>query len=299
MGHKIFTTTSRGLRRDIPPMLLFERAKKLGIWNPSDLDFQQDRQDWQRLNAEEKDFLLRLTAMFVAGEEAVTLDLLPLINVIAEEGRTEEELYLSTFLFEEVKHVDFFSRVLSEVFDAPPTLSQYESPNYRVIIHEALPRTLQALRTDPSPASQARASCVYNMIVEGMLAETGYHGYFTVMDRFNILPGIREGIRQLQVDESRHIAYGVYLLSRLMASDPGLWDVVEMTMNQLFSPALGVISDIFAPYNPAPFGITHEEFSAYGTAQFQKRLDRIRKALEQSEKEVNQDTEAFIQAEDT
>jgi len=53
--------------------------------------------DWQSLAAEEQDLLLRLTALFQAGEEAVTLDLLPLIQVIAEEGRLEEEMYLTTF----------------------------------------------------------------------------------------------------------------------------------------------------------------------------------------------------------
>jgi ribonucleoside-diphosphate reductase beta chain len=100
MTHKTFITTSRGLQRTAPAMRLYEKAKKLGIWNPSDLDFSQDKADWQRLNHDEQDLLLRLTAMFQAGEEAVTLDLLPLIMVIAQENRLEEEIYLTTFLFE-------------------------------------------------------------------------------------------------------------------------------------------------------------------------------------------------------
>lgn len=35
--------------------------------------------------------------MFQAGEESVTLDLLPLIQVIAGEGRIEEEMFLTSF----------------------------------------------------------------------------------------------------------------------------------------------------------------------------------------------------------
>lgn len=108
MTHEHFLTTSRGLRRDLPPMRLFEKAKRLGIWNPTDLDFSQDARDWQGLNPEEQDILLRLTALFQAGEEAVTLDLLPLIMVIAQEGRLEEEMYLTTFLWEEAKHIDYY-----------------------------------------------------------------------------------------------------------------------------------------------------------------------------------------------
>ena len=120
MPHTSFATTTRGLDRNLPPMRLYEKAKRLGIWNPSDIDFSQDKADWASLKDDEKDLILRLLAMFVAGEEAVTLDLLPLIQVIAKEGRIEEEMFLTSFLFEEAKHTDFFRRFLDEVaFPSP------------------------------------------------------------------------------------------------------------------------------------------------------------------------------------
>jgi len=56
--------------------------------------------------------ILRLLAIFVAGEEAITLDLLPMIRVIAREGRVEEGIFLTSFLFEEANHADFFRRFL-------------------------------------------------------------------------------------------------------------------------------------------------------------------------------------------
>ena len=115
MTHLSFATTEIGLDRSSPPLRLYEKAKKYGVWNPTDIDLTQDQHDWQALQADEKDLLWRLTAMFQAGEEAVTLDLLPLIMVIAKEGRLEEEMFLTTFLFEEAKHTDFFNRFLDEV----------------------------------------------------------------------------------------------------------------------------------------------------------------------------------------
>jgi ribonucleoside-diphosphate reductase beta chain len=279
-------------------MLLFERAKKYGIWNPSDIDFSKDREDWAGLKADEQDMILRLTAMFVAGEEAVTLDLLPLINVIAQEGRIEEEMYLTTFLWEEAKHVDFFSRVLTQVFDAPLDLTDFQSPSYRAIFYEALPHALHALKHDHSPAALAKASAVYNMVVEGMLAETGYHAYFTVMDRNGILPGVREGITKLKLDESRHIAYGIYLLSRLMAEQPEVWDVIQETMNDLFMPGLNIISEIFSRYDPIPFGVTQEEFMSFASSQFQKRIDRVERSRNLSLDQVAAETREIIEAED-
>src|SRR5512146_3216866 len=115
MSHQSFATTTHGLQRSSPPMRLFEKAKRFGIWNPSDLDFSQDRQDWLSFDDQQRDMILRLVSMFQSGEEAVTLDLLPLIQVIAGEGRFEEEMFLSTFLFEEAKHTDFFRRFLDDV----------------------------------------------------------------------------------------------------------------------------------------------------------------------------------------
>ena len=278
MTHTTFTTTGRRLQRDTPPMRLYEKAKRLGTWNPADIDFSQDKADWQRLNADEQDVILRLTSMFQAGEEAVTLDLLPLIMVIAGEGRLEEELFLTTFLFEEGKHTDFFNRFLTEVAGVDGDLSHYHTPNYRTIFYEALPEAMDSLRHDSSPAAQVRAAVTYNMVVEGMLAETGYHAYFSALKANDLLPGQRQGIGLLKQDESRHIAYGVFLLSRLMAADGSLWDVIEETMNDLFLSALGVVGDAFAPYDPMPFGLVEDDFIDYATSQFQKRIERIERA---------------------
>ncbi|MBI3117451.1 MAG: ribonucleotide-diphosphate reductase subunit beta, partial [Candidatus Hydrogenedentes bacterium] len=156
-GHCSFRTCAEGLRRDLPPMVLFEKAKKLGIWNPSDIDFTQDVCDWHRLSGPQQDMLLRLTALFVAGEEAVTADLLPLIQVIAAQGHVEEELFLTAFLWEEAKHVDFFSRFLAEVCGQPLNLQRYHGRHYTALICRTLPEALGALNATPTSPALVRA----------------------------------------------------------------------------------------------------------------------------------------------
>ena len=286
--HTSFATTTRGLDRSLPPMRLYEKAKRLGIWNPSDIDLSKDRSDWAALQPDEKDLILRLLAMFVAGEEAVTLDLLPLIRVIAREGRLEEEMFLTTFLFEEAKHTDFFRRFLDEVtsllspsgegLGGRSDLSEYHTDNYRQLFYDALPAALSALEADPSPSAQVRASVTYNMVVEGVLAETGYHAFFTMLERNDLMPGLRKGISLLKQDESRHIAYGVYLLSRLVAEHPEEWDTLDAQMNSLLPFAIGVIGDAFAAYEVVPFGLVEDDFVGYAMSQFTKRFERLEKA---------------------
>ncbi|MBL0344203.1 R2-like ligand-binding oxidase [Candidatus Villigracilis affinis] len=287
MTHTSFATTTRGLNRDLPPMRLYEKAKKLGIWNPSDIDLSKDKADWVKFTDEEKDLCLLLLSMFVAGEEAVTLDLLPLIQAVAQEGRIEEEMYLTTFLFEEAKHTDFFRRFMDEVAEAGTDLTRYHGDNYRQLFYEALPSALNALRVDASPANQIAASVTYNMVVEGVLAETGYHAFFTMLERNDLLPGLRKGISLLKQDESRHIAYGVYLLSRLIAAHPQEWDNLQTQMNTLLPSAIGVIGDAFARYQVVPFGLVEEDFINYAMSQFSKRFERLEKARGASLDEIN------------
>ncbi|HEY1354249.1 MAG TPA: R2-like ligand-binding oxidase [Ktedonobacteraceae bacterium] len=295
--HKSFVTTSeRGLRHDILPMRLYQKAKRLGIWNPMSIDFSQDIQDWQRFSEEEREAIISLTALFQAGEEGVTLDLLPLIMAVAREHRLEEEMFLSTFLWEEAKHTEFFRRFLDEVAHDASDLSRYHTPSYRMLFYEELPRTMNTLLTDTSAEAQVRASVTYNMIIEGVLAETGYYSYYNMLERNNVMPGLRQGVGLLKRDESRHIAYGVFLISRLVAQQPDLWVIVEQEMNRLLIQALGVVNESFQetadlPPEEMPFGFQPQEYLDYATTQFTKRLARIERARRQTLEQVYQEAE--------
>ncbi len=272
------STAAAGLDYDGLPLRLFRKAKRLGVWNPDDIDLGRDVEDWRAMSDEERDLILRLTALFAGGEESVTLDLLPLIAAIAAEGRVDEEIYLASFLWEEAKHVDFFASFLARVAPGVGDLHRYHGPSYRRVFYEELPAALGALRDDHSRAAQARASATYNMIVEGVLAETGYHGYFQALERTGLMPGLREGIGHLKRDESRHLAYGVYLLSRLVAEGAEVWPVVEARMEELLPFALGVIDETLSPYDPIPFGLVAEDFTDFALAQYQARVSRIERA---------------------
>jgi ribonucleoside-diphosphate reductase beta chain len=311
MVHTHFITTStQGLNREHPAMKMFQKAKKLGIWDPVSIDLTQDRADWQTFTDEQKDVTLRLLSLFQAGEESVTLDLLPLIQVIAREGRLEEEIFLTSFLFEEAKHVEFINRFLTEVAGVKgEDLSRYHMPSYRAIFYEALPQAMHRLTEDPSPVAQAEASVVYNMIVEGVLAETGYYGFFQAYKRRQMMPGLVQGIGKMMQDEARHIAFGVYLISRLIAEhgDP-VWHAIQEKMNALLPYAVGVVQETFEPYEPnMPFGLEKEEFLQYAMQQFMRRENRLARArqltleqlyreTEEAEAEAAALTEAIVQA---
>ena len=295
---RVFATTSpRGLRHDLPPMRLWQKAKQLGVWDPRAIDFTQDIRDWEGLDERQREALMRQSALFLAGEESVTLDLLPLILLIAREGRIEEEMYLTSFLWEEAKHVDGFRRFFDEVARDHSDLSRFHGPNYRRIFYDELPAAMNRLLTDPSPVAQVRASVTYNMIVEGVLAETGYYGYGRSLTDNHLLPGMQQFIGLLKRDESRHIAFAVYFLSRLMAEHgDAVWEAFEQRMRELLPLALGVVDDSYVDYaegEPQPFDVPQAEVVAYATQQFQKRLARIERARRLTLAEVYQEANSL------
>src|SRR5438093_1331233 len=294
------TISSRGLDWDSVPMRLFQKAKKLGTWDPQAIDFSHDKPDWDAFDDTERDFLLRTLALFQAGEEGVTSDLLPLIMVVADEGRLEEEIFLTSFLWEEAKHVEFFRRWLDEVAQATGDLVGYLTPSYRHLFLTELPQALGALKTDKSTEAQIRASVTYNMIIEGVLAETGYHGFRQSLEANGKLPGLLEGIRLLSRDESRHIRYGVFLLDRLINSSPSGWDVMNKVMNKLFVPALGVISEFWENYddNNGPFGQRMETYIEFASVQFDKRMKVLERDRGKSIAEIAQATVADMTEDD-
>lgn len=286
------TTNGKGLDRESVPMKLWEKAKKYGIWNPAQLNFEQDAKDLAALTPDEQQFILHPIAQFQAGEEAVTLDLLPLIMVVANEGRLEEEMFLTSFLWEEAKHVDGFNRFLTTVFDGKlPDMTHLLVPSYKTIFYDILPTVMGALKDDPSPVNQARASVTYNMIVEGVLAETGYYGLNYTLSNVGIMPGMLEFTAKLKQDESRHVAYGIYLISRLVSEHGDeVWEAVESQMNMLLPLAVNVVAEGYAMWDEIPFGQDPNQFQAYAMDQFQKRFARIQKARNQSLAEVVKDS---------
>ena len=281
-------TTQSGLDPDLVPYHLWTKAKKLGTWDPSSIDFSQDPADWGALTDREQDLLLRLTAQFEGGEESVTRHLLPLLQRIATEGRLEEEMFLTSYLWEEAKHVDGFDHFLRHVAESSGNLERYFTEPYRQLMFEELPGALNRLHSDPSPEALASASVTYQMVVEGILAETGYTAYHTILRERNILPGMQAFVERVQQDESRHVAYGVFLLSRLVAKHgDDIWTVIETRMNELLPLVLTHIQETLAVYDePIPFGVSVDQFLDIGSTQFQKRLQHLERARSQSLEEV-------------
>lgn len=277
-------TRAGGLDRASFPMRLWKKAKVYGVWNPEAIDFTRDRQDWLAMSPARRERILQLCALFHAGEEAVTLDLLPLLRRVAAEGRMEEEIYLTSFLWEEAKHVDVFDRFFAEVTEERGDLSRYWHPSYRRILTEELPEALHRLDTDPSPEAQVSAAVTYNLVVEGMMAETGYFLFDRMLGHDGVLPGMREAIGLLRRDESRHVAFGVYFISRLIVEHG---DRAYRAFLDRMIQLKPLVEDSTRQYvafldDAHPIGVTIDDLLRYSRDQSANRIQRIVRARTQT-----------------
>jgi ribonucleoside-diphosphate reductase beta chain len=277
-----------GLRMDTVPFRLWEKGKRR-FWNPSDLDFTTDVADWNGLTPDEQRYLSRLGTLFMVGEESVTLDILPLIGAVARQGRVEETMYLTQFAMEEAKHMELFRRW----FDALGVGAEVEAeltPAYRKIFDDELPTVLRRLEGDDSPQAVLDAAVTYNQFVEGVLALTGYHSWGLALDRHDLMPAFREGLRGVQADERRHMAYGTYVCRRIVAAHPELWDFVEARMGELQQFAVDLIEEgreIFS--EPYPFGDNPDETIVYALTQVPRRLEVIEVARHSRPEDIETD----------
>ncbi|MEK4536797.1 R2-like ligand-binding oxidase [Peribacillus sp. FSL K6-1552] len=283
------TTSSRSFREDTLPFKLYQKAKKFGVWNPRDINFSQDIEDWKSFTSIEREVLLRIISLFQGGEEAVTLDLLPLIMTIAKEGRIEEEMYLTTFLFEEAKHMEFFRYTLDQIGETGD-LTVYHSETYKSIFYEILPEAMEKLIHDQSPEALAEAATVYNMFTEGVLAETGYFGFYQTLEDNNMMPGLLKGVGLLKKDESRHIAYGTFLLQRIISEHPHIFRQVEKRMAELAPLAIALNMEGYDRFGN-PFDNDKQAVLDFTMKQLAVRMEILARAKGKKIEEIYQSNE--------
>ncbi len=231
--------STRGLDYESVPWKLWEKSKKL-FWDPADIDFSQDAIDWQEMSDNQRTRVALSARGFMVGEEAVTLDIVPLLRCMSDLGRLEDTMYLSMFAMEEAKHTEMFRRWFDAVGLDPASLDDLVKAQQAAlgdrrsgVFDGVLTRVMRRLDTDQSPQAILDASIIYNHLVEGVMAIAGYQRWEQTFSRLGKLAGLEAGLKLTQRDERRHIAYGTYLARRTLAENPELWGWLEQRWAKL------------------------------------------------------------------
>lgn len=255
---------------------LYSKAKQLH-WDPADIDLSADREQWLRIQrdyAAERyaEQILRLTSLFYEGEESVTKTLSPFCSAVSRAGLgIDKELFLTTQLYEEAKHFDFFARYFAEVFQIDgSTTAQYITAAPRAVLISDLEEVTERLRREEDPArlkaTFAEAITHYMGVVEAMLARTGYVGAHDALAARGWLPGLQEGYRLIKRDEGRHVAFGMRCIAELTTEHPEYRSIVQDVFERHLPNVLATVQEFDYPQ---PL-VDLDKLTAYALAQYER-----------------------------
>ena len=269
-------------------------------WDPADIELAEDRKNLIATyhdaveSGREDDFdglmrgLRRSLAKFGAGEQSVTEDLAPLGVALDD---IESQMFVTTQMYEEAKHADFFDRYWDEVVhpmedemgierSSPFDEEWYDDEYFELFDREE--EALHSLLEDDSPENLARAFCHYHLVVEGILAQTGYYGLTKLFaggheeEGVPHMPGLVEGLELIRGDEGRHVGFGMAKLKGLVEDE----QVDPMLLSETVGELIGLIEGTLTPdeeddTDDGPDVLEEGELAEYAMTKHTERMQQI------------------------
>lgn len=183
-------------------------------WDASAIDLAPDARAWPGLPAERRRRLTTLLAGFCVAEEAVSEHLTPFTTA------TDDTLAAWVFFLQrrdEERHARLFDRVADEVLGLPGATPAERRASARAHVP---PQVLELFEVRlPTMAADLAAGrsrlehgvSLYHMVLEGIVFAAGQRALLGDLED-GALPGVREGVRRVDLDERWHIGFGLRCL---------------------------------------------------------------------------------------
>lgn len=191
-------------------------------WEPTAIDLAADARAWPELPDERRRRLTTLLAGFRVAEDAVAEHLTP----FADRAEHVDTMMMWIFFLQrrdEDRHASFFDRVAAEVVGLPG-----DTPADRLVAaREHAPAAFLELFDVRLPEMAAELAAgrtgildgisLYHMVLEGAVFTAGQRALLDDLED-DVLSGVREGVRRVELDERWHVGFGVRCLTE--AADP-------------------------------------------------------------------------------
>jgi ribonucleoside-diphosphate reductase beta chain len=196
-------------------------------WDATAIDLAPDVAAWPGLPNERRRRLTTLLAGFCVAEEAVSEHLTPFT------GATDDTLAAWVFFLQrrdEERHALLFDRIAGEVLRLPGATPAERRAAARADVPD---RVLELFEVRlPSMAAELAEGrsrlehgvSLYHMVLEGIVFAAGQQSLLSDLED-GALPGVREGVRRVDLDERWHIGFGLRCLIETQPS-PELIDAL-------------------------------------------------------------------------
>lgn len=257
-------------------------------WEAGSIDLGEDRTEWiERLSPELKRSLLSTLAPFCVAKEQIASALVPFVDAAPTE---EQQVFLTTQLVDQARHVVFFDRFYSSVVEDGESdmTARLDAQKRRLnagasnLLLEMLPEVSGRIRADPADSHVlVEGAVLCHLIIQGMLGLTGQRFLLDYVRDHSLLPGFRQGFTAVARDEARHVAFAMKFLSEMVEQDARCATVVEAVVQRAVPVTLGAFE------SPEPDGgyldarsYGPDDLRAFALASMRTRLDRAGVAVE-------------------
>src|SRR6476646_3972602 len=227
------------------PRQLYNIAKHLGVWDPAKIDLSEDKAHWQMLNPEQREQLVKACALFYEGEVSVSDTLAWFMLAMPDLDR---RMFLSTQIFEEVKHAECFERYFQEVCGKVDTAA-YLVPEYKGVL-------LDELRQRGEAIGQALTSGNGDLPLALSLFACHYMA-------------VLEVIKLIRADEGRHLVPGMDFLREQLIKYPEHVAPVRELFN---TQAANIPRRTEFVFTPNPLGLDRERIQQISYANHNQRM---------------------------
>ncbi len=200
-------------------------------WDPTTIDLAPDARAWTELPDARRRRLTTLLAGFCVAEKAVAEDLVPFTKA------TDDTLVAWVFFLQrrdEERHAQLFDRITAEVLGLPgDTAAQrrgaaraHVPPGVLELFEERLPAMAAELAAGQIRLEEGIA--LYHMVLEGIVFAAGQRALLEDLED-GALPGVREGVEHVDLDERWHIGFGLRNLIEIQPSPELVDDLIVRT----------------------------------------------------------------------
>ncbi len=262
--------------RSLPDYTTLYRKYLKQRWDVYDLDFSQDKVDWnEKMTEAERNSFLAIASGFHHGERQVEIEL-PVFMICAGE---EEKLHISAQIEDEARHTVFFDRFYREVvglqgadimaiLDASfPWVSETFVGPFGLLAYQA-----DEVRRNPyDERARVRYGTTYFLWIEGVLALSVMKVTLSYARWRGFLPAYYTGFTATCRDESRHVQGGMRYLQQAVVKDPTMINEIHDTLRTILSVS-GVIS---RRIYYEPLGWTDGEVRVLFFQQLRRKLNDV------------------------
>jgi ribonucleoside-diphosphate reductase beta chain len=195
-------------------------------WNAAAIDLTRDARAWPELPAERRRRLMTLLAGFCVAEEAVAEQLTPFADAAREATLASHESLVAWVFFlqrrDEDRHALLFDRIAAEVMGLPGATAEERRAAARAHVPPAVLELFEvrlpamAAELAAGRAGLGEGVSLYHMVLEGVIFDVGQRALLDDLAD-GALPGVREGVERVALDERWHIGFG---LRCLIESEP-------------------------------------------------------------------------------